>query len=172
MKMYKKSELSLKNGMLVTAEGDVVVPDPAVVDQANQLETMVQKRRWLDGQPSMCAGPNLSEFERKSICDEEIHKFTCDTPLMDKKAEESIALMDELDCVEKCDKLNAIQDQFRMLFSWVGDDMVLCGEGTLVKFDTPTLGNPLDWDKDSVQNFIAESQGLTWVEDEAVITAE
>lgn len=161
IKMYKKSELNFKNGMLATADGDVIVPDPKVVAQANQLETMAQRGAWLKEQPEMCAGPDFSKFERKSIKDEEINKFVCETPLLDKKAEESIALMDELDALEVCDKLNEVQSQFKELFAWVGDDTVLSDDSrALSTFDTPTLGNPLEWDKDDVQNFIAEAHGM------------
>lgn len=168
MKMYKKSDLTLlSNGYLVNGDGDVVVVDPAIVDMVNTLETEVQKAEWRAGLPS--AEPvAVKDFVRKSVDDEVIEDFKCETPLLDKKAEEAIALMDEIDIVSTVEKLNQVQKLYTPLFKFVAEDMVMSIDcAAPCPFDTPVTGNPLEWTKESVQDMIAKACDLE-VEADAV----
>lgn len=164
MKAYKKNELELIDGMLIHKEsGDVVAVDNTVVDLANELETRVQKAMFLETQPKFCAGPDLDEFKRKSVND--INLFTCDTPLMDKKIEDALAFMDELDDIETTEKLNDAVHGFFDLIMFVRLDTVISldSQDSIHRFDTPTLGNPLEWDEDKITSAIAEYHGVKYV---------
>lgn len=160
MKMYKKSDLTLlSNGYLVNGDGDVVVVDPAIVAMANTLETEVQKAEWRKG--NAVAPVEIEKFVRKSVDDEVVEDFKCETPLLDKRAEEAMALMDEIDTVSTVEKLNQVQKLYIPLFKFVAEDMVMCIDGQApVPFDTPVTGNPLEWTKDDVQDMIAKACDL------------
>lgn len=165
MKLYKKSDLTFKNGMLVDGEGNVVAPIPAIAKMANELETCLQKAEYAKGMPEVAEAP--APFHRKSIGDElPVKEFTCETPLMDKRVEDTLALMDEIDTASTCDKINEVmRTRYAELLQWAADDAVVGTEGTLVLFDTPTMGNPLEWTAENVQDFIALSFGLDIVGD-------
>lgn len=164
MKMYRKEELSLKNGLLVSDDGDVVVVDPDVITLANNLETDLQKARYLAAQPSGIASPSLEGFHRKSM--DSIQKFTCDTPLSDKKAEEAIAFMDELDDIKLTDEMNKHLMDVLPLVMFAQDEEVLDTDCKSVRrFDTPMLGNPLEWTEDTINVAIAEIHGCSVSDD-------
>lgn len=161
MKMYNKKDLTYKNGLLISEDGDVIGIDNEIVDLANELETMVQKAEWLEEQPKPCAGPAFNEFTRKSEEDMEIDKFECVTPTLDKKTAESLKLMDELDLSSLCDDANEMLEGFRPLVMFVKDDSVIsCEHAAIRRFDCPTLGNPLEWDVEIIQNAVALVHGV------------
>lgn len=157
MKMYKKSELSLINGMLVAESGDIVVPSLAIIEEANMLETLLQKTKYLQAQPIATPAPSLDGFQRKSIKDGSRVVFHAKTPLMDDKAEEAMAIMDEIDDVVKVERANNMATEFQTLVEFAQNDFVIdCGgDGTLYFFDTPTLGNPLELTVDDVIDAVA-----------------
>lgn len=160
MKMYKKSDLKLVNGLLVTEGGDVVMPDTCVVTQANELETLWQKAEYLAKQPSAQPMPSLDGFKRKSANDADA-LFTVTTPLMDKKAGEAIAIMDELDDMATCEKANALLAEFSELLRFVREDVVLdCGGSVPYLFDTPSLGSVLELTEQDLVDVIAEACGM------------
>lgn len=161
MKMYKKSELTLNHGLLVSKDGDIILPDYRIVQQANALEDMVQETTYLMAQPEATPMPSLDGFKRMSIDDSESRKFTVDTPTMDAKADEAMKLMEELDDVTTADKANTILDKFKPFLDFVTQDFVVdCGD-QLYKFDTPVLGNVLELTEADVIKAIAYVCGMT-----------
>lgn len=163
MKMYKKSDLSLINGMLVSVEtSDIIMPDINVVKQANALETIAQKAKYLAAQPEATPMPSLKGFERKSIKDDLIDgvKFEVKTPGLDFKAAEAMALMSELDDVETTNKANAMLDKFTELLAFVKNDFVIDFGGSAPVFDTPTLGSILELTQQDIVDVIAMASGL------------
>lgn len=161
MKMYKKSELTLNHGLLVSKDGDIVLPDYRIVRQANALEDMVQETAYLMAQPEATPMPSLDGYKRVSIDDSETRKFTVDTPTMDAKAEEAMKLMDEIDDTATADKANSMIERFKPLLDFVSQDFVVdCGD-QLYKFDTPVLGDVLKLTETDVVNAIAYVCGMT-----------
>lgn len=161
MKMYKKEELTVKDGLLVAGNGDVVLVNPEVVDLANELETNLQKARYLSAQPKGGPAPTLDGFTRKST--KSIEMFTCDTPISDKRAEDALAFMDELDDIKLTDDMNNMLLGMTELVMFVQEGEVLGLEGctTIRRFDTPTLGNPLKWTEDTLSKAVAEIHGCS-----------
>ena len=160
MKMYKKSDLNLINGLLVSESGDIVMPDLRIVKQANDLETIIQQTNYLEAQPEATPMPSLKEFERISIddCDD---VFTASTPLLDNQAAHTMAMMDEFDDIDTVNKANNMVQDFGLLISFVENDYVIdCGGDTVVPFDTPAIGSVLELTKDAVVSFIAHICGL------------
>lgn len=166
MKMYKKSELTLNHGLLVSKDGDIVLPDYRIVRQANALEDMVQETAYLMAQPEATPIPSLDGYKRVSIDDSETRKFTVDTPTMDAKAEEAMKLMDEIDDMATADKANSMIKRFKPLLDFVSQDFVVdCGD-QLYKFDTPVLGSVLELTEADVVKAVAYVCGMTEEGDE------
>lgn len=164
MKMYSKSDLHLFNGLLVSdINSEIVMPDVNVVKQANALETLAQKVAYLAKQPSAVEAPSLDGFVRESINDGVIDdaKFEVSTPLLDIEAAKSMAMMDEIDDMQTVKQANKLLDRFKDLLLFVSDDcFVGTSDGTVMKFDTPTLGSVLELTKDDVISVVAAVAGL------------
>lgn len=160
MKMYKKSDLSLVNGLLVTESGDIVMPDRRIVDQANQLETIIQQTLYLEDQPQATPMPSLDGFKRESVNDHE-QEFTASTPLLDAKAAEAMGIMDEIDDISIVNKANQMMLEFGQLVDFVSNDYVIdCGGDMALQFDTPRMGDVLKLTKEDVTVFVAHVCGL------------
>lgn len=168
MKMYKKSDLTLNHGMLVSKDGDIVLPDPLIVGQANQLETLVQKAAYLMAQPEATPMPSLDGFERKSIKDSDSRKFKVTTPTIDSKVDEAMRIMDELDDAKVADKANSMLDDFGSFVDFVTQDFVVDCGSQLCLFDTPMMGDVLKLTEADVVNAIAYVCGMTEDDDKAV----
>lgn len=141
MKIIEKSKLSFEEGYIVSKCEVVGVPD-YVVNDLNAIETAIQQAAFLKAQPEGVAAPSLKDFERKSA-----HTLPTierpETPLNDKKLADSLALIEELDAADSVEQVNAFITKHANLFEWVGNKKVIDYETTPVKFDLPTLGNPL-----------------------------
>ena len=158
MKMYKKSELTLNHGMLVTKDGDIVLPGSDIVAQANALETLFQKFEYLDDQPEATPAPTLDGFVRKS--ERSKPTFEPSTPTLDRQAHEAMAMMNELDRVEKFAKANCALHEFEALLDFAANDFVVdCGD-ELAMFDTPMMGSILELTPKDVADVIALTCGL------------
>lgn len=161
MKMYQKSDLTLNHGLLVSKDGDIILPDPRIVHQANELEDMAQKAAYLMAQPEATPMPSLDGFKRVSIDDSESRKFEVSTPVMDAKADEAMKLMDEIDDKATANKANSMIDHFEPLLDFVSQDFVIDCGNQLYKFDTPVLGNVLELTEADVIKVIAYVCGMT-----------
>lgn len=164
MKLYDKKELTFRKGMLVTKDGDALRIAGAITEQANALETKMQEQMFLNDQPEATPAPTLDGFERKSIAKKKV-RVQCATPLLDEKIKNAEAFMDELDAVENANKIESAANKFIDLIEFAEDDFVLadvCGEPSI--FDTPMLGNPLDYDCELIMAAIALATGVTNVD--------
>lgn len=160
MKMYKKSDLQLINGMLVSGDEIIAVADH-IVNQANELETLVQKAEYLSTQPSATPMPSLDGFERKSA-NEFGERFIATTPVTDMKVAEAMAIMDEADDVAITDVANGLLDQFTELAKFIREDYVIdTNAPSIIAFDTPTLGSILDLTTDDLMHAIAKVCGMS-----------
>lgn len=160
MKMYKKSDLTLNHGLLVSKDGDIILPDIRIVDQANRLETLAQQSAYLMTQPEATPMPSLDGFKRVSIKDNDGVKFTATTPLMDQKAEEAMAIMDELDDLATVKQANNMLHEFAALLEFVDNDFVVDCGNELYCFDTPMIGSVLDLTKDDIISVVASVCGM------------
>ena len=164
MKLYDKKELTFRKGMLVTKDGDALRIATAITAQANALETEMQKQMFLKDQPEATPAPTLDGFERKSITKKKV-RVQCATPLLDEKIKKAEAFMEELDTVDNAKKVEAMANEFIDLIEFAKDNFVMadtCGEPSV--FDTPMLGNPLDYDCELILAGVALASGLTEVD--------
>jgi len=155
MKTYKKSKLVYKNGYIMTAKGKIVSVDNRIVMLANQLELDHQKAEYESNIECACEACACEEFEPKSEFKRPV--IEAKTPVLDKKVEESIALMDDLDRVQAANKVNSYLDKIDDLIQFAREDFVVdTKQDKQYRFDLPTLGNPLEWTGDKVVEFAVD----------------
>ena len=154
MKMYNKCDLEYTNGYLVF-DGEIIPIDNEIVDLANKFERDSQLAEFKKKQDA------VNESAKKFVIQDSEFKFESErtvpqavpsTPLLDKKAEEAIKLMDELDDIAAAKAVNEYFSCMTPLLYFINDDVVVSCEGQVKqhRFDLPTLGNPLLWDYDFV----------------------
>lgn len=160
-KIIKKSELTFVDGMLVKGD-DVICIDPVIIHQANRLETLAQKTAYLMAQPDYSPVPSLDGFEREYAADQRIGKFVVETPTLDAKAKEAMAIMDELDDATVAQQANSLLENYRELYEFASCDYVIGSTDSVnaIKFDLPTIGNPLDITINDIELVIAGACGM------------
>lgn len=160
MKIYQKADLKMKDGLIINDAGEIVAIDPEIVDLANNLETELQQARFLADQPEASPMPTLVGFKRKSM--NEIELFECETPIQDKRAEDAMKLMEEIDQASLTTQMNLMLTNIKPLVLFAKDSDVIAMEATtLHRFDTPFMGNPLEWTEESISQVVAEINGCT-----------
>lgn len=142
MKMYRKSDLHTIQGLIVTIDDDIVMPSIDIIEQANELETLLQQAIYLSDQPEATPEPSLDGFVRRT--NKVQGGFTARTPVLDSKVEEAMALMDEIDGMAAADAANQMHEKFDKLIQFVASDFVIDCGSTVMEFDTPVLGNVLE----------------------------
>ena len=159
-KIIKKSELTLVDGMLVKGD-DVIGIEPSIIHQANMLETLAQKTAYLSAQPDYSPVPSLDGFEREYEADK-LCQFTAATPLLDSKVKEAMDIMDEIDDVTTVEQANDMLENYRELYEFCSVDYVVgnLDKPNVIKFDMPTLGNPLCLTTFDIEHIIAAACGM------------
>lgn len=168
MKVFTKEELTLVDGLFVTADKTVVTASLMVIQQANALDRAMQEAKYLMAQPKATPAPSLEGFEPKSNLEAKVI-VKAETPNLDKKVEETLAIMKDLDKHEEAEKLNEAVKTFSELIKFAQSDEVVCSETdvTPTKLDTPELGNILELtDKDIVKALSLVVNGITKSEEE------
>lgn len=161
MKMYDKSDLKLIRGLLADPNGNVITPDFAVIQQANQLETLAQKTKYLAAQPDAQPMPSLDGFKRKSIMDNTIPKFKVSTPHLDFASDEAMRIMDEIDDANTANAANKMLEDFGVLLDFATNDFVVDTAANYnYVIDTPTLGNILELTVDDITEVVAAACGI------------
>lgn len=152
MKFVKKSDLEFDSGYLVH-KGEIVAVDPAIVKQCNTFDLMVQKAEWTEA--SRIEAKAAEPFERKSMYEKPM-TFDAETPIADKKAEDTLAWLKEKEDVEAACNGNLIVDVFEEFVRFVVDDKVMLTDGKVERFDCPVLGDPLAITEEQVSELIVK----------------
>lgn len=150
MKFVKKSDLKFDSGYIVY-KGEIVAVDPAIVKQCNAFDLMVQKAEWIEA--NKIEAKAAEPFERKSMYEKPM-TFEAETPLADKKAEETVAWLKEKENVETAARGNTVVEVFEEFVRFVVDDKVLLADAEPVRFDCPVLGDPLAVTEEQVRELI------------------
>lgn len=152
MKFVKKSDLKFDSGYLVH-EGKIVAVDPAIVKQCNAFDLMVQKAEWIEA--NRIEAKAAEPFERKSMYEKPM-TFMAETPIADKKAEDTVAWLKEKENVETASRGNTIVEIFEEFVRFVVDGKVLLVDAEPVRFDCPELGDPLAITEEQVSELIVK----------------
>lgn len=156
-KMYSKSNLKFENGYVLTYDDEVVALPDKVAQQINEIETIMQKQKYLADQPKATPVPSLDGFERKSIID--LPEVKISTPTFDELEEKKKKLLDELRNEMSAAAVNKIIQRFPEAFSFFKKDKFVEGS-EVVLIDTPTIGNILTVDADTLMQEIAEQADI------------
>ena len=156
MKFMKKEKLTYKNGYLINEKGKIVMPDYDVVYQFNSLEVEFQRAMYLKAQPKAVAAPSMEGWEKVSEHDVDVEDmFFAKTPTLDKKIEESIALMDDIDAANKVDKLRAISAGYPKVIEFINSKEIIVPDDNEYRFDLATLGNPLEFTAEKFRRVVS-----------------
>lgn len=148
-KLIKKNKCSFENGYIV--KKDKLVGIPSIVwYQLEKLEVMYQQYAYLKAQQSYTPGPSLDGFVRTRALGTKLpYAPVPDTPVMDRRVEEAMAFMDEVDAIDNAKKLNDAIENFRELIDWCASEKFVEGN-RYDPIDTFALGNPLKLTADNV----------------------
>lgn len=156
MKMYAKADLEYKNGYIVDKQGEVVAIDNEIVDLFNKLETDMQHAYWEKGQPKIEL-PSIEKFSRVSERGNVYAHIEANTPKLDKEIDKAIAIMDELDAVDRAKKVNDYFNGIVPIQLFIADEnIVACESAVPHRFDLPLLGNPLEMTKQKLAGFVID----------------
>ena len=141
-KLIKKSKCKFEAGHIVKKNRIIGIP-ANVWFQLNKLEVALQQHYYLKAQPPACSGPSLDGFERQSALKSvRPYRSAPETPLIDKRVEEAMQFMQEVDEVNNADRINDLIDEYGELIDWCTADKFI--EGCAMRpIDTLFLGDPL-----------------------------
>ena len=152
IKMIDKKDCEYKGGYIVS-DGKIVCVDNKIVELFNQLDTDVQRAQFEASKPVVI--PFTGEFERKTERGAIYPVIVADTPELDKMTDRAIRIMDEFDSMESVDKVNEYFEGIMPLVEFVNDDFIVsCDQEHQARFDLPTIGSPLEIDKDTLAEWI------------------
>lgn len=156
MKFAKKEKLVYKNGYLVNEKGKIVMPNYDVVYQFNNLEEEFQRALYLKAQPKAVAAPSMKGWEKVSEHDVDVEDmFSAKTPTLDRKIEESIALMDDIDAANKVDRLRDISARYPKVIEFINSREIIVQDDNEYQFDLATLGNPLEFTVEKFRRIVS-----------------
>lgn len=143
-KLVNKSDLVFDNGYITDESGNIWSIGKKVVEQLNDCELALQQTLYMESQPKAVKAPSMEGFKRQSIRT----SFSVgmpETPLVDKKIEESMAMLEELDRVQDAKKTNQVLASFPELVEFLASERVRINDTDDIEIiDTPALGNPLE----------------------------
>lgn len=152
MKFVNKSDLKFDSGYLVH-NGEIVAIDPTIVKQCNAFDLMVQKTKWIEA--NKIEAKVAEPFKRKSMYEKPM-SFEAETPIADKKAEDTVAWLKEKEDVETACRSNKVVEIFEEFVRFVVNGKVLLVDAEPVRFDCPVLGDPLAVTEEQVRDLIAK----------------
>lgn len=159
MKMFNKSDCEYKGGYIV-CNGEVVAVNNEIVDLFNKLEEDVQRAKF--EHKKKIVAPFAEHYSNEEFSRETEHgkifpHVIASTPTLDKMADRTVKMMDEIDGLAKADRTNDYFEGIVPLIMFVNDEFVVSGEqGTQHRFDLPTIGDPLAIDKDALSEFVTD----------------
>ena len=156
-KMYSKNNLKFEDGYVLNDENEVVALPSQVAEQFNKLETIIQQQTYLAAQDKAKPEPSLDGFKRESIVQRP--KIIMQTPNLDAEEKRCQGILDDIRKASMATEVNKLFDKFDKLMQFLHSDKFV--EGTeVVMIDTPTIGNPLTADADSIIVKIGTMAGI------------
>jgi hypothetical protein len=153
MKMFNKSECEYKGGYIV-CDGKIVCVDNKVVDLFNKLDIDIQRAKW-EAEHQVEPVVQTEKFRPKTEHGEIFPVIEANTPELDKLAEHAIKVMDEVDAMEDAAKANEYFAGLHPVIMFVNDEFIVSGDQpTQHRFDLPTIGNPLELDKNGLADLV------------------
>lgn len=153
MKMFNKNECEYKGGYIV-CDGKIVCVDNDVVGLLNQLDVDIQRAKW-EAKHQVEPVVQTEKFHPKTEHGKIFPVIEANTPELDKMAEHAIKMMDEVDAMADAAKANEYFAKLHPVIMFVNDEFIVSGDQpTQHRFDLPTIGNPLELDKDGLADLV------------------
>lgn len=154
MKMYKKTECEYKNGYIVNGD-EVVGIDNEVVLMLNNLDVDVQRARFEQAN-------KVKPQETKEFVPESEHQVLAEivvkTPKLDEFAETAMEIMEEIDAVNTAEAATDYLAHIQKALMFAHDEEIVeFAQSVQLRFDLPTIGNPLDLDPLAISKFVGEA---------------
>ena len=160
IKMYKKKNCKYKNGY-ITHKGKVVSVDNKVVDLFNKLEEDMQRAMFERQNEQHCYCAPVQELRRKTERGNIVPTFNVDTPELDEAIDKSMLIMNELDTVSKAKEMEAYLRKMIPLIEFMEDkEIVSTDQAVQHRFDLPTIGNPLNMNKETLSSCVSIVFGM------------
>lgn len=165
MKLINKNKLHFENGYIM--KKSKVVPIPRVVAmQLKLLDLAMQQRDYLLKQPAYQPAPTLKDFKPASWFENTYTVTKPKTPVTDKRVEEAMAFIEEMDNVSYAEDAQKHMDEFKPLLDWIADEKMLIDDsGWIGRLDIPFVGNPLELDVEEVMEVIIQLSKPITLED-------
>lgn len=145
MKLRNKSKLVWNNGYITTKKGKLVALPDAVQDELDQMEVDIEMNFHQQVQPKPVEPKPFKRLGLKLP----LAPITVETPLLDKKVEESMALMDELDEANAAERIKKLaEERYPNLARFAAEDEFIPGT-RIERLNLPILekvANPLEMD--------------------------
>jgi hypothetical protein len=150
MKLRNKSKLVWNDGYITTKKGKLVALPDAVQDELDMLEVKVEQNFHEQEQPKPV---EPKPFKRLGL-ELPLAPIRIETPLLDQKVEESMALMKEIDDANSAERLKRLVERdYPNLARFVAEDKFVSGT-RFERFNLPMIENPLE---------LTEEKFLAWV---------
>lgn len=154
MKMINKKDCEYKGGYIIN-NGEIVCIDNEVVDLLNKLEEDVQRAQFEATKKSFCVSLSNDEFVRKTERGNIIPYVEAKTPELDKMAEQTVKIMDEIDSIGNAAMVNEYFQGIKPLILFTNDEFIVsCEHDVQHAFDLPTIGNPLELTKEDLSEWV------------------
>lgn len=168
-KLVSKSDLSFKNGYIIDETGTVMNLSFRVWEQLIDLEMMVQRAGF-----AKVHGITDDNNEQVTMDDfVPVHRYkvtfgmVAKTPLLDKKMDEAMQLMEEIENDQKAAQLTKALNEMPELLEFISSEYILVtSEGAPQRFDLAIIGNPLNLTLDSLEEIVKFLGNIECDEDE------
>lgn len=151
-KIIKKSKLHYEGGFVV--KGNKIINLPiGVVLELRKLEALFQRCEYLDEQEPYSPAPSLDGFVQQSERGDLPFDIKVETPTLDKKIKESLALAHEIEVAQNAGDFAQFTNAYKELLEFVCSDKFV--EGTAeMRLDLPRIGDPLKLTLDKVMSML------------------
>lgn len=153
MKIYNKAKLHVVDGFITTKKGKIVGVNKTIVEQANRLETELQKCAYAKSQSETTPDTSFEGFER--VSSQPKYEVSVATPKLDEAIKETMHLMNEIDTVNNVAKINQMIEEYADLVEFADKDIIIATDAEPVRFDTHFLGSPLNYSRKLIVKAIA-----------------
>lgn len=168
-KLVSKSDLSFKNGYIIDETGTVMNLSFRVWEQLIDLEMMVQRAGF-----AKVNGISDDDNEQVTMDDfVPVHRYkvtfgmVAKTPLLDKKMDEAMQLMEEIEDSQKAAQLTEAINEMPELLEFISSEYILVtSEGAPQRHDLAIIGNPLDLTRDTLGEIVKFLGNIECDEDE------
>lgn len=150
MKLRDKSKLVWSNGYITTKKGKLVALPDAVQDELDMLEVKVEKNLHEQEQPKP-AKPK--PFKRLGL-ELPLAPIKVETPLLDQKVQDSMALMEEIDEANMARQIvETTEKDYPNLARFVAEDEFIPGT-RIERLNLPMIENPLELDQEKFLGWV------------------